>query len=369
MLESIAIKGYKSIQEIELSLCPLNVLIGANGAGKSNFVSIFHFLNELVNQNLQIHVSRSGGANTFLYYGSQTTDNIHLAITFAPNEENLSNGYSCILTPSIEDTLFFEEESAYFHNRNEYPNPYQEFIGSGHTETRLNDFLGFPNLVRHVQKALTSWRIYHFHDTSDTAKIKQTGDIDDNRFLRPDGSNLAAYLFLLQETKPQYYRNIIETIRLIAPFFDDFALRRSPFNHDKIQLEWQERGSDLFFKAHALSDGTLRFISLATLLLQPPDNLPATILLDEPELGLHPYAITLLASLLRSASTKTQVIVATQSVTLVNQFTPEDIVVVDREAGQSTFRRLQETDMTLWLGEYSLGELWEKNLIGGRPSK
>jgi predicted ATPase len=195
--------------------------------------------------------------------------------------------------------------------------------------------------------------------------MKQTGDINDNRVLHPDASNLAAFLYLLQETKSDYYRYIVETIRLVAPFFDDFVLRPNPFNENKIMLEWQEQGSETTFDATYLSDGTLRFMCLATLLLQP--DLPATILIDEPELGLHPYAITVLANLLRSAATQTQVIVSTQSVPLVNQFVPEDIIVVDRQDGQSTFERRSTKDLADWLDEYGVGDLWEKNLLGGRP--
>jgi len=176
---------------------------------------------------------------------------------------------------------------------------------------------------------------------------------------------LAAFLYLLQETQPDYYRQIVETVRLVAPFFNDFVLRPNPFNEDKIQLEWQEKGSDGPFSANYLSDGTLRFICLATLLQQP--NLPTTILIDEPELGLHPYAIVVLANMLRSAATQTQVIISTQSVPLVNQFTPEDIIVVDRQDGQSTFERRSTANLEAWLDDYGVGDLWEKNLLGGRP--
>ncbi|HEX3051727.1 MAG TPA: AAA family ATPase, partial [Aggregatilineaceae bacterium] len=212
-----------------------------------------------------------------------------------------------------------------------------------------------------------SWKLYQFHDTSESARVKQTGEIGDNAFLRPDAGNLAAFLFMLQEAHPEDYSRIVKAIQMVAPFFDDFNLRPSPLNPNKIQLEWREKGSDDYFNASMLSDGTLRFMCMATLLLQP--NLPSTILIDEPELGLHPYAITLLTGLLRSAAAQTQVIVATQSVPLVNQFTPEDIVVVDRLAGQSTFRRLEAAEIENWMDEYGLGDLWEKNVIGGRPQR
>ena len=367
-IAKIAIRGYKSIRDMDISLRPLNVLIGANGVGKSNFVNAFKFLHELINENLQFHVVRSGGVDTFLHFGRQVTGNLQFHIEFAQNEKGLTNAYSCLLVPSTEGGLVFEEELAYFHDRARYKEPYNISIGSGSLETQINHKSTHQNVVRYVKEAMTSWRIYHFHDTSESAKVKQTGDLYDNRFLRPDASNLASFLYLLQETEPNHFQNIVDTIRLIAPFFENFALRASPFNVEKIRLEWKEVGTDMTFGASALSDGTLRFISLATLLLQPTKNLPTTILLDEPELGLHPYAINILANLLQSAAEKTQVIVSTQSVTLVNQFNPEDVLVVDRQNGQSVFRHLPEDEIDSWLDDYGLGDLWEKNVLGGRPS-
>ena len=368
-IEQIRIDGYKSIRSLDLTLRPLNVLIGANGVGKSNFINAFRFLNELINENLQLHVAKSGGVDTFLHFGQQTTDELRLYVEFAQNERGLPNAYSCVLLPSADDVFVFASEKAYFHDRNRHAIPYEEPIASGHLESRLTQQSQNKNVTRYVKEAMTSWRIYHFHDTSESSKMKQTGDIHDNRFLRPDAANLAAYLYLLQETEPAYYYNIVDAIRMIAPFFGNFALRPSPFNAEKIRLEWHERGADVVFNAHDLSDGSLRFMSLATLLLQPPDKLPTAILLDEPELGLHPYAITVLANLLRSAAERTQVIVSTQSVTLVNHFNPEDIIVVDREDGQSIFRHLPEGEIDNWLDDYGLGDLWEKNVLGGRPTR
>jgi len=265
--------------------------------------------------------------------------------------------------------LIFENESIYFHDRLRHNRPYEEALGVGHQESRLREMAQHQKKIpKHVLTAMQSWTIYHFHDTSESAKVKQTGDIDDNRRLRHDASNLAAYLYFLREKERRYYQNIVDTIRMVAPFFEDFDLRPSPLNPNKIKLEWRERGTDAYFDANAMSDGTLRFICLATLLLQPPDRLPSIILLDEPELGLHPYAITILANLLRSAAQQTQVIVATQSVTLVNQFEPDEVIVVDRKDGQSVFAHLGAAEIDTWLDEYGLGDLWEKNVFGGRPS-
>ena len=152
-------------------------------------------------------------------------------------------------------------------------------------------------------------------------------------------------------------------------FFEDFTIAPSRLNPSKIDLEWRERDSDAYFNAYSLSDGTLRFICLATLLQQPADLMPSTIVIDEPELGLHPYAISLLASMLRSAATQTQVVVSTQSVPLVNQFIPEDLIIVERKGRESVFRRLEASEVELWVDEYGLGDLWEKNVIGGRPRR
>jgi predicted ATPase len=210
--------------------------------------------------------------------------------------------------------------------------------------------------------------VYHFQDTTPEARIKQTHTIYDNAYLRHDGENLAAHLYLLRERHPAYYERIVAQIRLVAPFFDDFNLRRSPLDPNMIRLEWREKGSDAYLDAHMLSDGTLRFICLTALLLQPETMLPAVILIDEPELGLHPYAIRQFAGMVRSISAFRPVIIATQSVTLVNQFAPENIVVVSRAQGQSTFERLDADALDAWLDEYGVGELWEKNVIEANPS-
>ncbi|HZF10176.1 MAG TPA: AAA family ATPase [Thermoanaerobaculia bacterium] len=351
-LDRIHVAGYKSIRDQTLDLGLLNVLIGANGAGKSNLMGVFRLLNEIAEKNLQVFVAQAGGADRLLHFGRKVTEEIAIDLKFD------RGSYSCSLVPTENDRLIFQSENAYLPVAN---NSFS--FSTGQSESKLLDLTRTPADVPLL--TLQQWKVHHFQDTSVSAKVKQTGDLADNAYLRPDAGNLAAFLYRLQETQPSAFRTIEDTVRMVAPFFRRFDLRPDRLNPSKIRLEWQEKDSDTYFHAHDLSDGTLRFISLATLLLQP--ELPPTVLIDEPELGLHPYAITVLASLLHAAASRTQLVVSTQSVTLVNQLSPEEIIIVDRQDGESVFRRLTEEEIAGWIDDYSLGELWEKNVLGGRP--
>ncbi|MFZ2098767.1 MAG: AAA family ATPase [Anaerolineales bacterium] len=361
ILHQLHIKGFKSIRDQKLVFNPLNVFIGSNGSGKSNLVGTFHLLNRVSSQQLQVYTGESGGANAILHFGRKHTEKLYFEVEFRIGTK--ANLYEFELKPTDEDRFIFLSESTYFHDTVKYPKPYSDEAWAGHAEAQLAESKRY--IAKHIREHLNSYRIYHFHDTSSSARMKQSGDIADNRYLRADAGNLAAFLYRLQEKEPDRFRDIEDTVRQMAPFFGGFKLAPSALNEEKIRLEWYEKGSDMYFNGASLSDGTLRFICLATLLLQPV--LPSVILIDEPELGLHPAAIQILAGLLQSAATRTQLIVATQSVTLVNQLLPEHVWVVEREDGQSVFRQLKEADMSNWLEDYGLGELWEKNILGGRP--
>ena len=368
----ITLKGFKSIKEINLGLGPVNVLIGPHGAGKSNFLSFFRMLDELVEGHLQLFAGRSGGANALLYYGTQVTNCIDAEIYFD------RGSYDIQLTPTEDDALVFGKEVLHFTHPPE--SIFKEALGSGHKEAvapgeREKSMSG---VHKDAVPTLGSWKVYHFHDTSPTARIRLTGDLHENDRLEPDAGNLAAFLYLLQKRHSPHYELIRSAVPQISPRFKDFALRPSPLNPDKILLEWPEHGSDYRFGPHQLSDGTLRFIGLATLLLQP--NLPSTVLIDEPELGLHPSTLTVLAGLVRSAASRTQLILTTQSVSFLDEFEPEDIITVERRElttlsvsdfrdgfGESVFRRHEGESLGEWLKAYSLGELWEMNVLGGRP--
>jgi predicted ATPase len=197
--------------------------------------------------------------------------------------------------------------------------------------------------------------------------MRKTAKVDDNEYLRSDGSNLAAFLYYLREKHESSYSLIQRTVQRVTPFFDDFRLKPRKLRSDDIRLQWRHKKSDQYFDASSLSDGTLRFIVLATLFLQPEKYRPSLILVDEPELGLHPYAIEMLAALIRQASASTQVIVSTQSSLLLDHFKPEDVLVANRVNGGTEINRLESSQLKKWLEDYSLGQLWEKNEFGGRP--
>ena len=357
-IQQIKLKGFRSIRELDLDLSPLNILIGPNGAGKSNFISFFKFMNKLLDKELQLHVrTQLNGADRTLFFGRKTTNKLEIDLRFSPN------GYRAELVPTTDDGLVFAKELALF---------YGDEIGyRGGTRTHflakagaLESALPKPGTSRaaeHVARYLQDWNVYHFHDTSDTAKVKAAYSVHANDRLMAQGENLAAFLYGIRETTA--FAHIVRTIQRVAPFFQDFIFQPEP--NDLIRLRWKHKGSDDYFDGTMLSDGTLRFICLATLLLQP--KLPTIILLDEPELGLHPFAMQLLAALMRSASEKTQIIASTQSVTLANQFGWQDMVVVDQVDNASEFRRLKEPEVAEWLKNYKLGDVWEMNVLGGTP--
>ncbi|CAN1209157.1 ATPase AAA-type core domain-containing protein [Tumidithrix helvetica PCC 7403] len=354
-LSRIVIKGFKSIRECDLELKELNVLIGANGAGKSNFISFFQMIQQMLARKLQLYVSKQGGPDALLHFGRKKTDEIIAELYFG------NYGYIFALGPTQDNRMVFTDETLCWNVEGGW------YLGAGHFETEVEDADAI--FYDYTVPVMKSWRLYHFHDTGDSSLVKQRQAINDNIYLRSDAQNLAAYLFLLKEQHQTHYQRIVKTIQLVAPFFGDFCLRPQLNNPDQIELEWFEKGEDKPFKAYQLSDGTLRFICLATVLMQPEANQPETILIDEPELGLHPYAINVLASLLRATSKSKQIIVSTQSVALLNEFEASDVIVADRNEGCTYLHRLNENELESWLEEYSLGELWQKNILGGRPSR
>ena len=369
-IDRVTVRGFKSIRALDFELRGLNVLIGANGAGKSNLMGVFRLLSELVRNRLQLFVKREGGADALLFGGRRRTSRLEVELSFNGNEHR----YGFALEP-VADGLAVAQEPISSGARQEYA-----AAGSGATATIAEGSVPYggrreaqaarvedDEFAAFVLPAIREWRVYHFHDTSEVAGMRCSQAVRDNLLLKPDGANLAPFLRLLHERHPYEYREIVDAVRLAAPFFGGLVYRKDV--DEFMELEWYHvDDADTPLRPLQLSDGTLRFMCLATLLLQPAALQPRLILIDEPELGLHPFGLTLLAEMLQSVSESRQVIVSTQSADLISEFRPEDVVVVNRTDGESVFERLDSDDLQDWLKEYSLGQLWKTEVVGGGPA-
>lgn len=367
-VQRIVVSGYKSIKDVDLAPGPITVLVGPNGAGKSNFVDAVELLGRMADGDLAMEVGFRGGAHSLLYDGEEPAEHIRLRIE--AGENGLVNAYEAVLVPTPDDELIFEREVVEFHDTAQHPEPWNRVIGRGTRESRLattaaEDSSTAQGVARYTLDMLRGCRVYHFDDTTGRAPVKSFAYASDSEALHPDARNLAPFLLGLREEFPADFRTVERTIQSVAPFFRGFVLTEN--KRGRVRLRWRQHGSDTTFPADALSDGTLRFISLATLLLQP--NPPALLVVDEPELGLHPAAITILAEMMRSASARSQILLSTQSVTLLDQFELSELVVAERVDGATELRRPEPEPLAAWLADYSLGDLWLKNLLGGRPTR
>ncbi len=359
-LHKINLVGFKSIKKLDLKMNPINILIGANGAGKSNLISLFTFLRYLSEGKLQTYVEKQGYANTFFHFGAKATPKIIIDIEVG------YNGYHVeFVHGEANDALVFDNE---YCTVSSSPRTWPVKGKLGESGLLPGSEAASDYVRQYSRDYMQKCRVYHFHDTSPTAGFKQAQKLNLSVFLDSDASNLAPFLRYLREKYQSSYQDIVSTIQTVAPFFHDFYLEPRGEEGDKsLLLRWIHRDYDAPFSANQLSDGTARFICLATLFLQPEWSRPSTIVLDEPELGLHPAALNVLAEIIKSVSKTNQVICSTQSVAFANQFEPEDFIVVDQNNGASTFKRPNRKELEHWLEDYGMGEIWTKNLIGGRP--
>lgn len=358
-LDRITLAGYKSIRELKSFTLErgLNVLIGSNGSGKTNFIRFFELLGHIMdpNKGLQNYVSGRGRADAFLFRGMKVTPEFAAHLTFGLNE------YAFTLRAADDRSLFFAREEAPFQGPK-----FGTIIndqGSGHVESALVRKRVLSASEKWVVETIRDWRVYHFHDTSPSAPVMGLCNMLDSDVLHGNAVNLAAFLMRMEDSHPEHFARIVETVRQVAPFFGSFVLKE--VTAGQTQLLWKDRYSDLLYYPHQLSDGTLRYICLAAVLLQP--NPASTLIIDEPELGLHPFAVKLLASLLHETSLRAQLIVSTQSSLLLDELTPEQVIVVNQADGETVLERLETDKLDGWLQEYTLGQLWEKNELGGQP--
>lgn len=362
-LDRITIQGFKSIRDLtDFRLGKLNVIVGANGSGKSNLIAFFRLMRALIDGQLNRYVRDQGGATDLLFHGRKGTKKMFFETRFG------ERGFRFSLVPTPDDTCAIEDEARYYeHGQTGWWELGDSDNGKSKMVAEVLQNKPDAKYSEKVFKAITSWQVYHFHDTSSTATMRGYEIIQDNGFLRHDAANIAPFLLHLKTVFPEIYDQIVDAVRLVIPFFDDFILgKRVDGAKEKVNLSWRQQNSDYPMQPYHLSDGSIRFICLATALLQP--NLPAIIIIDEPELGLHPAALVILAELIQSAAKRTQVIIATQSPLLIDQFSVNDIIVVNRKDGASHFERLDESHFNKWLEDYSVGELWVKNVIAGGPT-
>lgn len=357
MIEYIEIEGFKSIKKMQMELKPINILIGSNGSGKSNFISFFKLINAIFNERLQKFVIEEK-ADNLLYFGRKTTKKLFGKFIFDNN--SFKNAYYFKLLSAANSEMLIEKEASSF-----------EVDREGITRYYIRDFLVESSIAKSdlqtdesLKIHLKSLQSYHFHDTSSTSFLRRECDVNDNLYLKQDGRNLPAFLYLLKVKHSKIFSRIEKTIQSVAPYIANFILEPSRLNEREIELRWVDQGDpESNFSTYQLSDGTLRFIALTTLLMQPEP--PAVIIIDEPELGLHPFAIGKLAGMIQAASSKSQIIAATQSPGLISNFTPEDIIVIDKseEEKQTVFNRLNSESLNIWLQDFTLGDLWERNII------
>ena len=363
-LKHLKIEGFKSIAKLDLPMENINILIGANGAGKTNLISAFTFLSHLSQGKLRNYVEKEGGAERFFHFGSKHTSHMMLDLEVG------ANGYHVEFSPNLDDdSLVFDTEFCRFINSNRSWDLYPRKGESGF----ISEKAASKDVKSYTKEYLQSCRVYHFHDTSSQARFKKTSKLVNDYYLERDAANIAPFLYHLKNSRTeayqQSYQQIVSSIQAVAPFFHDFYLEPTGEDGDEsILLRWQHAKHDSPFSANLLSDGTARFICLATLFLQPQSCRPDTIILDEPELGLHPAALEVLADIIRATAKETQVICSTQSVAFANLFDPKEFIVTDEEHGVSQFRRLDKEPLEQWLEEYGIGDIWAKNLIGGRPA-
>lgn len=362
-LASLRIRGFTSIADTTIDLdSDVTLLVGPNGSGKSNVVNAFELLGRIVDGQLNEHVLRRGGLASMLHAASDPAESANQIVLDAWGEEHahLANGYQAVVSRGSADSVLVHETTL-FHDRGRYDAPMEDRLQLA-TESQLKDVAQGSARARYALEVISGCRVFHFDDTSADAPVKTLGPVADDLTLAPDAHNLAAVLLRIQENDRETYSRIVRAIRTVAPYFDDFVLKPE---HDSIRLRWRERRLDRVFSADALSDGTTRFVCLAVLLLQPDP--PSTIVLDEPELGLHPFAIHQLAGLMHLSARDHRIIAATQSVTLLSEFDVTEVAVVERSARGSIVARPEPDALAQWLEEYSLGEMWEKNLLGGQP--
>lgn len=364
-LSELEIRGYKSIpfqHPLKLEFGNVNILLGANGAGKSNIVSFFKMLGFMMSGALQIHIAKEGTNQQFLYYGSKKTPTMCATLCF--KDDKVCDKYSFSLTSAVPNRLIISSEEIEWQQK-PGARPFKLQLKSDFNESALID--SAQKTEQFIRNLLRGCKVYQFSDSSSESALRQSSTVDSAHYLQSEGNNLASFLLYLKNNHPESFKRITQYVRLVVPQFNEFYLEPE---RGYVSLRWTDTSAnDYVFTANQFSDGSIRFIALATLLLQPEKTMPFVIIIDEPELGLHPFAIGQLNEMIKDASLHAQIIIATQSHEILDGFLPDDVTIIERghEIDGTIAHKLAETDYKHWLEEYSLSELWDKNVIGGNP--
>lgn len=361
-IRSVTIEGFRSLRHIEnLDLPQLAVLIGANGSGKSTLIRFFEMLSWMLkSKKLQEFVVRHGGGDDQLFMGSRKTPRIHAEIRLETAAGNNDFRFD-LMHLSAGDTLMVMNEAYRFAPLDLASGAqWTELVDIG-KESKLSDQKN--KTAKTICNLLRQCSTYQFHDTSANASIHNRWDVTESFRLRSDGGNLAAVLLDLQTIDPKRYYLITRQIQRVLPTFKEFVLEPEA---GKVLLRWLGKHSDKVFGSHLTSDGSLRLFCLLTLLNLPTNRLPDVMFFDEPELGLHPHAITLVAEMLKRLSKTRQIFIATQSPYMVDCFDLENIIVASANDGETVLRNLPREKYQEWLDdEYQLSDIWLKETVGG----
>lgn len=360
-ISEVSIQGFRSLKSIEsLQLPQLTVLIGANGVGKSSFIRFFEMLGWMLrSRKLQEFVVRRGGGDDQFFMGSRETPEIKAEIRLST--EKGSNDYQFHMAHlSAGDTLMITHEAyRYLDKSKDGKISWKVLPGVGKESALPDQKSDTPKTIYNLLRQCST---YQFHDTSANATIHQRWDVSDSIRLRSDGGNLAAVLLDLRDNDAPRYSQLVQQIRRVFPLLEDFVLEPIA---GKVLLRWKGIHSDKVFGSHLTSDGSLRLFCLLTLLSLPDERLPDVLFFDEPELGLHPHAITLVSEMLKRIAKTRQVFIATQSPYMVDCFELENIIVAEAREGATTLRNLPKDEYQKWLDdEYLLSDLWLKVPVG-----
>lgn len=392
MIEKLEIRGYKSLKDLDLELGPLTVLIGPNGGGKSNILDFLSFLSEAVNEKMQKAVLDRGGFQALAFAGGAEQISWDLQFKLGPlgvfgldegpihykggvkgirhmfalesEELTRTKGGMPLVTVKKGKAIF--RRMTHQAVKGGDSSPEMQLMDSELAIAQVRDPQAYPTVDR-LRHYIASWMIYGGFNTGLNAPIRQAQLASPERRLLPDGSNLTTVLYNLWNSHE--YRSkrdeISETLKTAYPHFEDLTFPAE--SQGKIILHWNDRHfKKRSFSATFLSDGTLRLLCLVTILLSPDP--PPLICIDEPELGLHPSLLRLIADLLKDAAVRTQLVVATHSPQLVSDMAVDQVAIVESEKGATTINRLSDRPgLDQWLKDFSLGELWTMGELGGRP--